>query len=127
MGMPIALEASVGEDCATGSSSSASIVGTEGSKADIANKLLDYLNKQSSKGNALSPEQAKEYAGKVFTDISGNTLPVDIGAITNNPTLSKLFDYLKNVPLSEATSKANQLSSQLAEKDINALEHLYQH
>jgi len=99
-----------------------SLVGTEGSKTVIANKLLDYLNNQSRKGNALSPEQAREYSQKVFTDTSGNPLPVDIGTLTNNPALSKVFNALKNVPLSGASSKANQLASQLAEKDVNSLE-----
>lgn len=64
-------------------------VGTEIARAGAKGKnaILNYLDKESKIGNALTPEETSANILKNYLSKEGETLPVDIGTATQNPRL----------------------------------------
>lgn len=77
----------------------------------VKNATLDYLNKQSSIGNALTPEETSVNLLRNYLSKEGETLPVDIGSATQNPTLSNIYGTSSKLPFSGGKKQTAQLKA----------------
>lgn len=90
------------------------------------NATLDYLDKQASIGNALTPEETSANLLRNYLSKEGDTLPVDIGSATQNPTLSNVYGVSSKLPLSggkvqtaklKAAMRDTETAKAMAERD----------
>lgn len=85
--------------------------------AKAKNAILDYLNKQASIGNALTPEETSANILKNYLSKEGETLPVDIGTATQNPTLGNIYNTSSKLPLSGGKQQTSTLKAALRDTD----------
>lgn len=93
-------------------------LGTKSAQKSLSNSILDFLNGQSGKASALSPEDTAQNVANNYTNSSGQMAPIDIGTAANNPTLSNAYSALRNVPFSGVSDRMNTVQGQLADKGI---------
>lgn len=81
------------------------------------NATLNYLNKQASIGNALTPEETSANILRNYLSKEGETLPVDIGSATQNPTLSNVYGVSSKLPLAGGKKQTAQLKAAMRDTE----------
>lgn len=88
-----------------------------GAAKDLSkNSIINKLKKDASSKKSLSPEQANENLLRNYLSKEGKPMDVDIGTLTQNPFLSKLYQITSSVPFSKGSKQKNTLREQLLSK-----------
>lgn len=95
------------------------LLGTQNTQNALGNRVLDYLNNASGKGNAIPPQEAAENLGTNYTGANGQPLNVDVGTIANNPLLKGVYQKLAYLPGTGVSKNNNIVARQLSDKAIS--------